>query len=126
MGLIGLNPSLKIGNQGLLARAIAATAGHGFTKFRAAEFGHTGHKIAQNIGKVFVHIGLEINPSKLAVRGFRRMTEKPPAPVIWRQNFQSLIHEDATALTGGELAAVIVEVVEGFNVIDQLPRLARP
>ena len=37
-----------------------------------------------------------------------------------------MIHEDAAALRGAELAAIIVQVVEGLDVIDQLPRLADP
>ena len=54
------------------------------------------------------------------------MAEQPPAPVICRQDRERLIHEDAAPLGGGELAAVIIQIVEGFDVIDQLPRLAAP
>ena len=53
------------------------------------------------------------------------MGQEPPAPVIGRQDRERLIHEHAAALRGGELAAVVVEVVEGLDVVDELPGFAR-
>ena len=48
-----------------------------------------------------------------------------PAPVVGGQQFQRLIHEDAALLRGRELAAVPVQPVEGLELIDRLPGLAR-
>ena len=53
------------------------------------------------------------------------MGQQPPAPVVRRQDFQRLIHEYPTPARGRELAAVIVQIVERFDVVDQLPRLLR-
>ena len=53
------------------------------------------------------------------------MGQQPPAPVIRRQDRQRLIHEHAAPARGGELAAVIMQVIERLEVVDQLPRLAR-
>ena len=36
-----------------------------------------------------------------------------------------MVHENATSCGGGKLPTVVVQVVERFDVIDQLPRLAR-
>jgi hypothetical protein len=54
-----------------------------------------------------------------------RVGQEPPAPVVGGQDAQRLVHEDAAALRGGELAAVVVEVVEALDVVDELPVLAR-
>ena len=112
MGLIGLQARLQICNQRGFTRAIAAALWHGFAEFGAAKFGDAGDEIAQDIRQIFVHIRLEIVPGELAVGGFRCMAEKPPAPVIGRQDLKRLIHKDAAPLAGGELPTVIVEVVK--------------
>ena len=56
---------------------------------------------------------------------FRAIGRQTPAPVIGRQQFQRLVHEDAALLAGRELAAVPVQPVEGLQLIHRLPRLAR-
>lgn len=48
------------------------------------------------------------------------MGQKPPAPVVGGQDRQGLVHEDAATLAGRELAAVIIEVIEGLEVVIQL------
>ena len=54
------------------------------------------------------------------------MRQQPPAPVIGGQDRKGLIHEHAAPLGRRELTAIIVQIVERFDVIDQLPVLARP
>ena len=51
------------------------------------------------------------------------MAQKPPAPIVGRQDFQRLIHEHTAPARGGELPAVIVQVVERLDKIDKFPRL---
>ena len=53
------------------------------------------------------------------------MAQQPPAPVVRGQNVERLIHKDTAPLTGAELAAIVIQIVERFDVIDQLPGLAR-
>ena len=125
MAFIGADTFCEIGDQGVLGGAIFACAWHCFVKFAAAEFGDARDEVAQDIREVFVDGGLEVFPCEFCIRAFGRVGQKPPAPDISGQNFQRLVHEDATATGCGELAAFIVEVVEGFDVIDELPRLAR-
>ena len=102
-----------------------AAFGHRFAKFRAAEFGHPAYEIAQHIGQILVYIGLKQLPCKFGIRGFRRIAQQPPAPVVGGQYLKCLIHEHAAPARGGELTAVIIEIVERFYIIHQLPRLAR-
>ena len=48
-----------------------------------------------------------------------------PAPVVGRQQFQRLVHEDAALLAGREFPAVPVQPVEGLQRVHRLPRLTR-
>ncbi len=124
MRLIGAHTGFQVRDQGRGAFARLAARRDLLTVFRPAELGDPADEVAQHIGKVLVDRGLEVFPGELAVGVFRRVGEKPPAPVIGGQDRQRLIHEDATALAGGKLAAVIVQVVEALDIVDQLPRLA--
>src|SRR6201999_1562000 len=47
------------------------------------------------------------------------------APVVGREDFNRGIHEHTAMFGRGKLAAIIVEPVEAFDLIDELPRLAR-
>ena len=53
------------------------------------------------------------------------MAQKPPTPIVRRQNFKRLVHENTTPLRCGKLATVVIQVVKRLDVVDQLPRLAR-
>ena len=125
-GLIVAHARPQIGDQGGFLRAERPARRHRVAQLRRGEFGNARHQVAQHIGQVLVDRGLEVFPGKLAVGILGRMRQQPPAPVVRRQDRQRLIHEHATPLAGGKLAAVIVQVVERLDVIDQLPRLARP
>ena len=99
--------------------------GHFGAEFRIAELRHPADEVAQNVGQILVHRGLEILPGEFGIRAFGRMGQKPPAPVVRGQDAKRLIHEHAAPARGRELAAVIVQVVEGLDVIHELPRLGR-
>ena len=124
-GLIAGYPFSQIRDQRVFFGPVFARRWHVFAEFRAAEFGDAADKVAQDIRQILVHGGLEILPRELRIRGFGRMGQQPPAPVVRRQDFQRLIHEHPTPARGRELAAVIVQIVERFDVVDQLPRLLR-
>ncbi len=121
--LVSANARGEFRDQRLFALAPCAALWHNFAEFGAAEFGDARDEIAQNVGEIFVHRGLEILPSKFAIAALRRVAEQPPAPIIGWQDFKRLIHKHAASARCRELAAIVIEVVQAFDIIDQLPRL---
>ena len=69
---------------------------------------------------------LEALPGEVGIRALRHVRHQPPAPVVGGEDLERLVHEDPAALGGRELAALVVQVVEGLDVVDELPRLAGP
>ena len=120
------DPGGEIGDQRLFGRTERAARRDLFAVLRAAELGDPADKISQHIGEILVDRHLEVFPGELAVGVFRRMAQEPPPPVIRRQDLERLVHEHAASLRGGELAALVVEVVERLDVVDELPGLTGP
>ena len=69
--LVGAQPRGQLGDQRGLGRAQCAARGHRLAEFRAAELGDAADEIAQHVGQVLVHRGLEVLPGELAVASFR-------------------------------------------------------
>uniref|UniRef100_A0A0N5A620 TRUD domain-containing protein n=1 Tax=Parastrongyloides trichosuri TaxID=131310 RepID=A0A0N5A620_PARTI len=116
---------LDVGRQLVFQRARFAALGRHAVELGFRELDDAVDEIAQHVGQVLVRRRLELFPGKGRVGMFRTIGRQVPAPVVGRQQLQRLIHEDAPAHAGRELAAVPVQPVEGLELIDRLPRFAR-
>src|SRR6056297_3584200 len=124
--LVTLEAFLQTVDECPLLGSPCAARRHLLAEFGATELRDAGDEVAEDVGEVLVHARLEVLPCELRVRAFGRVGEKPPTPVIGWQDVEGRIHEDASPLRGRELAAVVVEIIERLDVVDELPRLPRP
>ena len=84
------------------------------------------HEVAERVGQVLVDRDGELLPREARVARLGRVGEQEPAPVVGGVDVERLVHEHATALARGELAAVVREPVEALDLVGLRPRLARP
>uniref|UniRef100_A0A0N4Z874 RNA polymerase beta subunit n=1 Tax=Parastrongyloides trichosuri TaxID=131310 RepID=A0A0N4Z874_PARTI len=125
LGGQGFQTGLDVGGQLDLQRAGLAALGHDAVELGFRELDDAVDEVAQDVGQVLVRRRLELLPGEGGVRVFRAIGGQVPAPVVGGQQFQRLIHEDAPAHAGRELAAVPVQPVESLQLVHRLPRLAR-
>ena len=108
-----------------LGLARLAAVGHDLAEVAGDLRGGAVDEVAEGGDQVLVDGLADQLPGEVGVVALGRVRHEEPAPAVGRQQVERLVHEDAAALRGRELPAVVRQPVERLELVDQLPRLAR-
>src|SRR6266700_6767283 len=118
--------AVEFGGQGDFLRRRFAALRNATVERLMREADDAVDEIAEDVGKVLVHVIYESADGEVRVRCFRGVGDQPPAPKVRRQFLQCLIGEYSAAAAGAEFAAVIIEPVKSLDHVHGLPGLTGP